>query len=354
MEKSVLLEYVPIYTPCRDNTPVESLTNLWASCYTTDLSILSSETGQEAVVTLVKTSSPTGRSQTVKQLKRVLQLNCERAGIQTNTLFSYIPNVVNLSDAQRIATAATRLYTQVLDFYEQQSPSPSSFVLMPSLGIQAIAQLLEELEPSLQELRLQHFAAKDPRAIGFLSTQFHFTTQFLLSRLTPTEQLLLSPYFRFLEEQVCIPWKRVCQAAAGYTVQSPSLALVRQMLPYSHDIAVAVFQRALEINPHYQSRRGTLSDPGIMTSSIRDMQMFQGYLWLSILEGSTTSIEEELVPLCMMVYPTVGVSWDLAHQGVQLLLEEIQARIQPEYLEILLPYAQAMQFSFAELLQKDV
>jgi hypothetical protein len=350
----VLVENVPAYTPYRDSASVKILTNLWASRYTTDLSMFASETGQEAVAYLVKTSSPAGRNQTVEQLKRVLQINCERAGIQTNTLFSYIPNVVNLSDAQRIATAATRLYRQVLEFYEQQSPSPASFVLMPSLGIQAIAQLLEELEPSLQELRLQHFAAKDPRAIGFLSTQFHFTTQFLLSRLTPTEQLLLSPYFRFVEEQVCIPWKRVCQAATGYTLQSPSLSLVRQLLPQSRDIAVAVFQRADRLNPGYQSRRGALSDLGIMASSIRDMQMFQSYLWLSILEGSTASIEEELVPLCVMVYPTVGVTWELAQQGVQLLLEEIQARIQPEHVEILLPYVQAMQFSFAELSRQDI
>jgi len=349
MEKSVLVENVPVYTLSRNSTSVKTLTNLWASRYTTDLSAFSSERGQEAVVQLVKTSSPAGRNQTVEQLKRVLQLNCERAGVQTHTLFSYIPNVVNLNDAQRIATAATRLYEKTLEFYRQQSPPPASFVLMPSLGIRAITKLLEALEPGIQELRLQHFAAKDPRAIGFLSTQFHFTTQSLLSRVTPTEQLLLSPYFRFLEEQVCIPWQRVCQAAAGHTSQSPSLSLVRQLLPRSREIAIAVVRRAAQLAPHYQSRRGTLSDLGVKASSIRDMQMFQGYLWLSILEGSTASIEEELMPLCMMVYPTVGVAWELAHQGIHLLIEELQPRMQPDHLEILLPYTQLMLCCFAEL-----
>ncbi|NJN57813.1 MAG: hypothetical protein HC879_10085 [Leptolyngbyaceae cyanobacterium SL_5_9] len=331
-----------------DSALVKSLISLWTSCYTTDLSMLSSETGKEAVVQLVKTSSSAGRSQTVKQLKRILQNNCERAGIQSNTLFSYIPNVVHLSDAQRIAVTATHLYEKTLEFYEQQSPSPASFVLMPSLSIQAIPQLLEELEPVLQELRHQHLAAKDSRAIAFLSTQFHFSSQFLLNRLTPVEQLLVSPYFRFLEEQVCIPWKRVCEAATGHTLQSPKLSLIQQMLPRSRDIALSVSRRVVQLNPHYQSQRGLLSNPGVMASSIRDVQMFQSYLWLSILEGSTASIEKELVPLCVMVYPSVNVSWKLARQGIQILMEELQVRMQPEHVEIFLPYAQSMQHFFAE------
>jgi hypothetical protein len=349
MEKSVPVESVLPDAIHQDSASIKSLINLWTSRYTTDLSTFSSETGKEAVIQLVKSSSSAGRSQTVKQLKRILQINRERAGIQSNTLFSYIPNLVNLSDAQRIAAAATHLYEKTLEFYEQQSPSPASFVLMPSLGIQTITQLSEELEPVLQELQHQHLAAKDSRAIAFLSTQFHFSSQFLLNQLTPVEQLLVSPYFRFLEEQVCIPWKRVCEAAAGHTLQSPRLSLVQQMLPRSRDIALSVSHRVMQLNPHYQSQRGLLSNPGVMASSIRDVQMFQGYLWLSILEGSTASIEEELVPLCVMVYPSVNVSWELAHQGIQLLTEELQSRMQPEHVEIFLPYAQSMQHFFSEL-----
>jgi hypothetical protein len=370
MEKKVLAEVIPIHAVQResgsvkggsvkdgsvkdgsvkDNSSVKSLTKLWASRYSTDLSAFSSEAGQEAVSQIVRTSAPAGRHETVNQLKRSLQLSCERAGLMANTLFSYIPNVVNLSDAQRIAASATRLYEQTLDFYEQQAPASASFVLMPSLGVRAIAQLSEDLDLALQDLRVQHLAAKDPRAIGFLSTQFHFSTQFLLDKLTPAERLLLSPYFKFLEEQVCIPWKRICEAAAEHSSHSPRLALVQQMLPRSRDIAAAVFRRIVKLNPRYQSQRGSLSDPSVTASSLRDIQMFQGYLWLSILEGSTASIEEELVPLCVMVYPTVGVTWKLAHEGVQVLIEELKFRMQPEHIEILLPYAESMQYFFAEL-----
>ncbi|NJN60116.1 MAG: hypothetical protein HC879_22865 [Leptolyngbyaceae cyanobacterium SL_5_9] len=325
------------------------LTKLWASRYTTDLSAFPADVAQNAIMQIVDASSSIGRRETVERLRRSLQVSCERAGIQTNTLFSYVPNVVNLSDAQRIAISATQLYKQTMEFYEQHSLPLSSFVLMPSIGLQAIEKLSVNLEPALHDLRVQHLTAKDPRTIGFLSTQFHFSTQFLLGQLTPVEQILLSPYFKFLEEQVCIPWKRICDAATEHSLESPCLELVRQMLPQSKDIAKAVFRGMVQLSPDHQSRRGGLNEPGVTASTIRDIQMFQGYLLLCILEGSVASIEEELVPLCVMVFPAIDVTWELVNQGTQLLIEELTARMQPEQIQILHPYARSMRYFFAEL-----
>ncbi|NJL36615.1 MAG: hypothetical protein HC899_07500 [Leptolyngbyaceae cyanobacterium SM1_4_3] len=134
-----------------------------------------------------------------------------------------------------------------------------------------------------------------------------------------------------------------------HSVESPYLELVRQMLPQSKDIAKTVFRGMVQLNPNHQSRRGGLNEPGVTASTIRDIQMFQGYLLLCILEGSVASIEEELVPLCVMVFPAIDVTWELVNQGTQLLIEELIARMQPEQIQILYPYARSMRYFFAEL-----
>lgn len=350
-----------------NNMSVERLVQLWAERYVPDLSTFSSSTGYLAFSELVEAASPQGRAQTVAKLQRMVEINCKCAGIQTNVIFSYIPNVVSLTESQGIAKATSQVYQKILENYQQKStplallsaiPKGETLDLsadvfksevMPRLSLLEVKHLATAIEPILLRLQSQHLSSTDRRIIGFMSTQFHLSAKLVLNRLTMAEQLLLSPYFKFVEEQVCIPWQRVCAAAAKHELNSPMLALVQKLLPASQEIAKRVYNQAAQLYPNHRSRRGGLNDAGVRTSSIRDIEMFQGYLWLCALEGNMRAVEEELLPLCMMVFPSIDVTWELVEQLLPLLVTEIQKLLLPAQMRLLLPYTQAMQQIFSNL-----
>jgi len=350
-----------------NNTSVERLAKLWAERYVPDLSTFSSSRSYFAFSELLEAASPEGRAQTVAKLQRMVEINCKCAGIQTNVIFSYIPNVVSLTESQGIARVASQVYQKVLEIYQQQLTLPALLSaippretvdlstdafkssIMPRLSLSEVKHLATAIELILLELQSQHLSASDRRTIGFMSTQFHLSAKLVLERLTAPEQLLLSPYFKFVEEQVCIPWQRVCAAATLHELNSPILALVQKLLPASQDIAKQVYNQAAQLYHNHRSRRGKLSDPAVRSSSIRDIEMFQGYLWLCALEENMTAVEEELLPLCIMVFPSINVSWELVEQLLPLLVAEIQKRLSLDEMSLLLPYTQAMQQLFSNL-----
>jgi hypothetical protein len=339
-------------------TPVDRLTEIWAARYVPDLSTLSLSEEQLSLAELLEAASPKGRKETVTKLQRILDIHCKCAGIQTSVLFSYIPNVVNLTESQGIARAAGQVYQAILDIHRQQSPTntflaslPKATTIdmssaMPGLDPGIVEQLATALELPLQHFRERHLSSSDRRALGFMSTQFHLSAKLVLNRLTLAEQVLLSPYFRFIEEQVCIPWQRICTAAANHADDSPAFVLVEQMLPKSRKIASSVFRKAIQIFPNYRSRRGKLSEPGVKASSVRDIEMFQAYLWLCVLEGRMAAVEEELYPLSAMVYPSVNVTWELVEQMLRLLVDEIVMQVSPSQVSLVEPYLSAMQEIF--------
>jgi hypothetical protein len=61
------------------------------------------------------------------------------------------------------------------------------------------------------------------------------------------------------------------------------------------------------------------------------------------------SVQDELLPLCIMVFPAVEVSWELVEQMTQLLMDEVLARVSNEYKSLLVPYTTAMQQIFSKL-----
>lgn len=339
---------------------VSRLVELWTQRYVPNLATFSQSDGLTAAQ-LVAAGTPEAKSKTVAKLKRLLQINCECAAIKTDVLFSYIPNVVNLSESHKLAKFVSQVYEAALIMYQQSYLSTfktqPSWLLqdvfedlkIPLLGMPEVERLVRELEPILGEFQTQHLSVKNPRTIGFMTTQFHFSTQLVLNKLTVPEQVLISPYFKFIEEQVCMPWQRVCNAAASHELNSPKLMVVEQLLPQSYAIAADVYGRAMRLYPNSSSLRGNLSHPGIRASTIRDLQMFQSYLWLSILEGNLDSVEQALLPLCVMVFPSVGVTWRLVGQMLKLLSEEVISRVEPQSKGLVLPYTQAMQQLFANL-----
>ncbi|MBD2607751.1 hypothetical protein H6G81_25285 [Scytonema hofmannii FACHB-248] len=339
---------------------VDRLVKLWGERYTVDVSSLCKNPkfyGQ-----LMKASLPEARALTASKLwNNVIHRTKNQAEIQVKTLYQYIPEIIDSQLGQRINQAAGQVYEKVLEMYQQQSgvivtpmtrqittENVYNQVSLLLSAIPDIEELANDLEPLLLKYQDQHITANDWRVVGFLTTLFNFSNKLLINQLTPVEKILLCSYFKFVEEEVALPWRRVCAAAAKHEVGSPALTLVEQMLPMAHEISSTVYCRLLQLFPDHHSLRGGLSKPDVAHSCLRDLDMFQAYLWLSVLEESIKPVEEELVPLCVMVMPTVGVKWEMIDKWKQLLIDEIESYVQPEEKHLLLNYTQGMEQAFFE------
>ncbi|GAA6617002.1 hypothetical protein [Scytonema sp. NUACC26] len=349
------------------NPAVKCLVNLWAERYTLDLSSVFREQDPSVYNSLIEASSLEGRASTVSKLREaIVDAKCQFAGIQAKALYEYIPNVVNLSEARRLTQFAVQVYIELLKLYQQPASATSSVedrlqILAGMIltnhsslsvwGIPDVEDLAKSLESVLLEYQEQYIISKDWCTLGFLTTQINFSNQLLLKKLPPVERILIYPYLRFIEEQIAIPWQRVCIAGAKHELNSPAITLVKEMLPASLDVAKTVYHQLTKLFPDYCGRRGGFDHPGVEHSCLRDLQMFQAYLWLCVLERSFAPVEKELVTLCAMVMQRVGVPWEITVQWNKLLMDEISSRVKPEQLSYLLPYMQGMQQAFYD--QRD-
>ncbi len=338
---------------------VKRLLKLWALRYKTDLSslLLSQE---PSIGSLLQIALPEGRVKTVAKLKdKLLNINSQMAWIQTKSLYNYLPNVLDFNEAKKITESTILVYKVLFRIYEKQLLRDDLFAIkllqtvknfehsyVNEFKIITIEELAYALEPILMAFQEQQMACKDWRTLGFMTTQLKFTNKLILNQITQSEKLLVSPYLKFIEEQVAIPWQRVCIASANHDLDSPALALVEEMLPLADEIAQTVYHRIVELFPEHRSRSGFLNNPNVAQSSIRDLTMFQAYLWLCVLEESLVSVEAELVDLCFMVMEKVEVKWGVLQKWNQILIDEIINRVKPEHKTILLPYTQGMQKAF--------
>jgi hypothetical protein len=335
----IATEYLP--TPA-----VERLVGAWRQLYLLDLSELPARHSPD-FARLLEVASPQGRTATVAKLnEQFIRIRCQMAGIETSDLYTYMPEILDCSELKQLAELSRHLYQQLFELYQQHSTQATA---PGAWGIYDIVEFAKALEPKLLEFQSFHRHTKDWRAIGFLTTQLNFCNDWLLKALTPPEQQLLTPYLQFLEDYAAHPWPRVCAAAARYDLTHPTLRIVEQMIPLADDIAQSAYQRLVQAFPSYLSRRGPLHHPGIRHSCLRDLKMFQAYLWLCVLEQSTVAIETELVSLCLMVLPSLDVKWKLVLRWVQTLTEEILDRIDLPHQEAVLSCITKIEQIFVDL-----
>lgn len=324
----------------------ERLLNLWARRYTPEISSLVANSS--SCDELLKAATSEGRASTARKLRdKMLDINCQMGWIQTKNLYSYIPNVLDLGEARRITKFSFRVYKKLLEIYQQQSPKIE--VENNSLSqwvIPAVEELSYALEPILIIFQEQHVASKDWRSLGFMTSQLNFANKLMLKKLTIAEKALLSPYLKFVEEQVAMPWARVCSKAASYQLDSAELKLVEQMMPIASEIAQSVYGKLTELLPDSRSRRGKLIDKGISHSCNRDLTMFQTYILLCFLEKSMQPIQQELIPLCAMVVEGVEIKWELTQKWCEVLASEMESRLDSQQKELLQPYTQGMKQAF--------
>jgi hypothetical protein len=347
--------------PLANNISVQRLVKLWEKRYKPDFFPVSSENNKfQKYEELIQASSLKGRALTATKLHEFLiELKCEIAKLQTSDLYAYIPNIVDLAEVKRLSHFASLVYQKLMEIYKNSSdsvPTPAMLKMTDEIaslqtsssswGMPRIEELAVELEPLLLEYQSQHKETKNWRTLGFLTTLLNFANQLLLRKVTPSEQFLLKPYFKFIEEQVALPWQRICAAAARHELDSPAFILVEQMFPLSSDIAQVVYCRLVQLLPEHRSRRGGLNNPGIRHSCLRDLEMFQAYLWLCVLEESMAPIEEELVELCAMVMTGVDVKWEMTELWNKILVDEVLYRVTPSQKKLLLPYTEGLKQAF--------
>jgi hypothetical protein len=193
----------------------------------------------------------------------------------------------------------------------------------------------------------------DPRVVGFVSMQFHHTGQLLLEPLHPKEKKVVNSYFKVIDDHLYMPLQRAYNAAAQHEYDSPVLAGVRSLLPVISQIAKKVYRDTTTLYPNYQCYTAPLNDENVRISSIRDIEMFQVYLCVCTLEQSISLVQQELFPLCVMLYPALNVGWELVQQLLDSLDLEIQRYLGIKQVKLFKPYLQAMEQMFASQVFSD-
>jgi hypothetical protein len=344
---------------------VESLAQQWAKKYLQSLQIDTSSQQNSDVLNLSEIISPNGREKTAKKILESLRAVSAQAWNKTEVLLAgeikkhrIDANIIN---PWEIAGDSFKIYQKTLEVYTQlaaqQPPDLATNQAQESntLNEKALDIYTEQVPPHQLATAIsgdiglirKKYTNIDPRIIGFVSMQFHYTSQMLIEQLDTFEKLLVSTYFKVIDDHLYMPLQRAYEAAAKHDYNSPAMSAVRQLLPVSTEIAKRICQRVIEFFPSYRSMSGLLSDPVVKTSSIRDVEMFQVYLWVCTLEGNIAAIQQELFPLCVMLYPRLNVQWELIRQMLHLLRHEMYEYLSPQQANTLMPFFQALSQMFS-------
>ena len=339
---------------------VESLAQQWAKKYVQNLQADSSITDSDKTLNLAEIVSQAGREKTTQKIRESLRSVSAKAWNQTEALLSEQVKLHNIDPSSinpwEIAADSFSIYQKTLEVYTQKATlRPLALVVQLAqagnpLYEQALEVYTEQVAPKelatvvgadIGAMR-KKYTSKDPRVIGFVSMQFHYTSQMLLEQLDPIERSLIAAYFKVIDDHLYMPLQRAYEAAAKHDYDSTVMSAVRKLLPVSTKIAKDICQKVIELYPNYRCLSGALSEPVVKISSIRDVEMFQVYLWVCALEGNIAAVQQELFPLCLMLYPRLNVQWDIVRQMLVLLKQEVETYLTPEQNHTLSPYTQAL------------
>lgn len=321
---------------------VHSLAALWARKYFVSVTAQDEELESKHAENIKEIASTEGRERTAEKLMQNLNLASAQAWALTETLLSQEirrhginPELINPVE---IAADTRMLFQKVVNAYaERATPRRLSVIVGKDFG----------------QVR-QKYTSVDRRAIGFVSMQFHYTGQKLLEWLSHTERLLWMPYLKVMDDHMYMPLQAAYEAAANHPFDSPALSAVQNLLPVSSKIAVSVCNQICRLHPKYESYSGLLSDSTVKTASIRDVEMFQVYLCLCVLEDDIRSVQQELFPLCVMLYPRLNVSWRLVQDMLKTLGWDMHDRLSPENMATFLPYLRTLTEMFSTDVFQDV
>jgi hypothetical protein len=320
--------------PAKSN--LYSLASVWARRYVATVSVDRKSTDPAIVPLNDAFFSEFGAQQTAAKLQGLIRQASAQAWGQTEQLLGgelqrhgIAPELVN---PWAIASDSHQLFEQAIVAYGA------------GLSVRQMSLLVGN---DCGQLRAKYMQA-DPRLIGFVSMQCHYTGQALLAALTDRERALFAPYLKVIDDHLYMPLREAYQAAAQYDASSETLRAVQHLLSVSSKIARKVYKRVSRQNPGYQSRSGSLMTDDVRVSSIRDIEMFQMYLCLCLLDGDVRSVQEQLFPLCVMLYPRLHVSWQLVQEMLAAMGWEMHRRLLPGDMMQFLPYLRTLSHMFSE------
>lgn len=341
------------------DSSVPSLANIWAKKYIQNLH--SEPSPQTQSNNLAEILAPERRTETAANLLQALRFSSAQAWAKTENLLMGQLQAHGISadlidpwqiamDSRFLLEKALEVYTNnaenrliSLDIVENgQNVTLSSYSQLPTVG-----QLSVAIAQSVGQIRTK-YTSVDPRAIGFVSMQFHYSGQILLDSLPPVEKLMVNSYFKVIDDHLYMPLQRCYDAAGNLDYDDIALEAVRQLLSLTSEIARQVSQKTLIMYSDYQCHSGVLSSPQIRISSLRDIEMFQVYLCLCVLERNVNSIQQELFPLCVMLYPPLKVSWELVRTLLRLLSQEMSNHLHERYVMEFMPYITTLNEMFSD------
>lgn len=309
------------------------LAQVWAKRYVEKLG----STDLLPDISVENVDGPQGRVQTATKLSNALKFSTASAWAKTEKLLAEQVSRhridLALINPWEIAEDTHQIYEQMLQDYQDSLPANKLTITIGS---------------KIGRMR-QKYTSQDPRILGFVSMQFHYSGQLLLAELSEAEQQLVSPYLKVLDDHLYMPLQRAYEAAGDYSLVSPIITAVEHLLAESTNIAWAVYSQVLDAYPEHQCLTGPLSSQPVSISSIRDIEMFLIYLCLCTLETEIHSLRDELFPLCVMLYPPLKVDWELIRLMFKLMRRQIQLSLRPSDICVLLPNLDAMAMMFSPI-----
>jgi Phycobilisome protein len=327
--------YPPLKAAQAAQSNLHSLPAIWARKYFVAVTSDYDAAQVKKLDRLSDYEAPEGRQYTTEKLMQNLKLSTAQAWSMTENLLSeeILRHGIDpsLLDPWKIAADSHQLFEKALVAYSNR------------LTAQRLAVIVGD---DCGQLR-QKYTTEDPRAIGFVSMQFHHTGKILLGQLEPAERSLFAPYLKVMDDHMYMPLRDAYQAAAKHEPDSPALLAVQNLLPISSRIAHRVCDQIRRLNPGYQTLSGSLNSSAVRTSSIRDAEMFLVYLCLCVLEGDVSAVQRQLFPLCIMLYPRLNVKWQMVQDMLQVMGWEMYGQLPAESMTILIPYLRTLTEMFS-------
>ncbi len=317
---------------------VSSLAVSWAKKYYSSIAARENQAQRQIPQSPESNNFDGNRAKIVDKLTETLKVASEIAWGKVEAVLgeqierhAIAPGLIN---REEIARDTRTLYGKAIDAYGDREP---------------VFRLSVLVGKDIVRVR-RKYSETDPLVLGFVTLEFQYTSKILLGCLSESERSEFAPYLKVVDDYLHIPHGEINEAAADHSPNSKALLAVQHLLQHTTQIASAVYDRASAQHQGYRSKSGYLSDREVKISGIRDVEIFQSYLCWCVLAESIGPIQQELFPICVMLYPKLHVTWELVQDMLLILFWEISDRLPAEDLMVFLPYLRTL----TEMFSSDV
>jgi len=342
-----------MYSPSSSSAQIPSVSLLldaWSDCYTVNLSSLSNrDVTADLLDELATLAAWDRRWETSTKLSRqAISAKCQLASSQVQAMQTAMPAVSNFQDVQQLSEIAIQIYLEVADVYQQpadlagvrpasrRSASTSNDKIVGRVPVEPLAARLEPLFLSVQR---SYSSGQDWRSLCDLTLLLTICNRLILKNLSKAEQILLSPYLQFAQEQAVLPWRRLCHSVDRYDRGHLRVTAAKYGISKSQAIAHHVQTKVSHQLRKNDGGYGLFDNPDSPYPPTQNIEMVQAYFWLSVMQNSMTPVEQELVPLCTNMCLITGGSYETVIAESRILVNEILSSLNYAQLDLVEPYA---------------